>query len=76
MDDGEQSCSEVESPSRKVKLTRVTDDDKLRGMMKEAVAQGGEEVLNQCMPLLELSQGLCVQPWPTDDTYGNPVSAG
>ena len=36
MDDGENTCAAEQSPIRKVKLTHVTDEDTLRGIMKEA----------------------------------------
>ena len=51
----------VDSPNRKVKLTHVTDEETLRGMLKEVEERRREEVVNQCMPLLEIIQRPRVQ---------------
>ena len=58
---GDELCTAVETPSRKVNLTHFTDDDKFFGLMKDAGEERGTEVINQCMPLLEMIQGQCVQ---------------
>ena len=41
MDDGEDTCAVVESPTTKVKLKHVTDEDTLCGMLEEA-EEGGK----------------------------------
>ena len=61
MVDGEDTSAAVESPNKKVKLTHVTDEDTLRGMLKETEEGGAAEVVNQCMPLLQIIQEPRVQ---------------
>ena len=70
MDDGEHACAAVDSPNRKVKVTHVTDEDTLRGMLKEA-----EEVVNQCTPVLEIIQGPRMQLGQRMTSLENPASA-
>ena len=75
MDDGEDTCAAVESRNMKVKLTHVTDEDTLHGMLKDAWRKRMEEAVKPVHAVAGNYPGTKCATWPTDDVNGSPVSA-